>query len=809
MKVLSTKRTRRGKRKTSKHVSKNLRFLGVNAAGLKSKLLTFKKVLFELQPSVFFIEETKFKNSGKIKIDNYDIFELIRTNREGGGLALGCLKSLNPVWVREGNDMVEAISVDIFIKNLKIRCCAAYGCQENDVNDRKNAFWEYLYDEVVFARNSGAGLVLHFDGNLWAGKNIIPGDPRPQNRNGKLFQEFLQSNPHLTVVNSLPICEGLITRRRYKDDKLEESVLDFFVVCDKVLPHITRMVIDNSKKHILTNYKPARKGGKSVDSDHFTEYMDLDLKITNEKPMRREVYNFKNKKSQLKFKTLTSGTKDFTNCFENDDASFLIQIENWRRVLKSYCGKAFRKIRIRKKMLKPINPEISKLINEKNELLKKKDDLNAEKTIEEIDRSISEREALNNRDKIMKNFKSYSDNPETINMQEMWKKNKKLWPKCGNNLPTAKKNHKGKLVSNPGGIRKLLAREYKDRLRKRPVRPDIADIRLRRKEIFRMKLKLAGMRQSRDWTMADLEEALRNLKNNKSRDFEGYLNELFKLDTIGDNLKESILMMFNKLKRKKLIPMFMNFCNITTVPKKGSKTELKNERGIFRVPIIRYILMRIMYNMKYWGIDENMSDCQMGARKGKSSRNNIFIVNGIIHEVRKSKKMKPVTLQIYDYAQMFDSIDLDQAISDIYDVGLNDDTLVLLHEANKDIQMAVKTNNGLTERQSLKDIVLQGDTWGSLLASVQVDSIGKECQDRGYGYMYKDSLFVSILGMVDDMLGITEAGYKAQQMNTFMNVKTAEKTLQSGPKKCSDRWTVQYEDNFHEWHAEVKHIICS
>ena len=98
--------------------------------------------------------------------------------------------------------------------------------------------------------------------------------------------------------------------------------------------------------------------------------------------------------------------------------------------------------------------------------------------------------------------------------------------------------------------------------------------------------------------------------------------------------------------------------------------------------------------------------------------------------------------------------------------------------------MAVKTTNGLTESQNLKDIVLQGDTWGSLLASVQVDSIGKECQENGYGYRYKDSLLVSILGMVDDMLGITEAGYKAQQMNTFMNVKTAEKTLQFGPTKC-------------------------
>ena len=220
--------------------------------------------------------------------------------------------------------------------------------------------------------------------------------------------------------------------------------------------------------------------------------------------------------------------------------------------------------------------------------------------------NISEIEALNKINKIVKYFKSFSDNHETINMQEMWKRNKKLWPKVGNNLPTAKKNHKGKLVSNPGAIKKLLAREYKDRLRRRPVRPDITDIRMGRKEITKLKLKLAGIRKSRDWTMDDLDEALRNLKSNKSRDFEGYLNELFKLNTIGDNLKESILLMFNKLKQKKLIPMFMNICNVTTVPKKGSKTKLKNERGIFRVPVIRYILMRVL---KYWEINENMSDC--------------------------------------------------------------------------------------------------------------------------------------------------------------------------------------------------------
>ena len=58
--------------------------MGINAAGLRPKLSTFKKVLNELKPSVFFIEETKFKDSGKWKIENYDIFELVRGSRDGG-----------------------------------------------------------------------------------------------------------------------------------------------------------------------------------------------------------------------------------------------------------------------------------------------------------------------------------------------------------------------------------------------------------------------------------------------------------------------------------------------------------------------------------------------------------------------------------------------------------------------------------------------------------------------------------------------------------------------------------------------------
>ena len=759
-----------------------MRFLGVNAAGLRPKILTFKKILNELKPSVFFIEETKYKDEGKLKIENYVIFELVRKSRDGGGgLALGCLKELNPVWVGDGGNEVEALSIVISVREMNIRCCVAYGCQENSKMENKRKFWEYLYAEVKKAKSSGSGLVIHFDGNLWAGSKIIPGDPRPQNNNGKLFEQFLQQNPHLTVVNSLPLCEGIITRRRQKNGILEESVLDFFIICDKVLPYVTKMEIDEDKKYILTNYEQVRKGGKASDTDHATQIMDVSLKIINEKPKRREMFNFQNKEGQQVFKNETTFTNDFTDCFKSE-LPLIEQIRYWRQKLNEYFGRAFKKIRIKPRTkIKSLSKELTELITLRNKLVIKN---GPQEKVNVINKTIADLEAVENRNIIIRNFKTLSEDPEKVDQNKMWKTMRKIWPKFGSNLPTAKKNHNGKIVTDPQALKMLLAKEYTERLRTRPIRNDFSENEKYKNMIFDIKMKIASLTKSPDWSILDLEQALKDLKTKKSRDFEGLLNEIFKQEVIGEDLKNSLLIMFNKIKKEQKIPEFFNFANITTIPKKGSKLELKNERGIFRVSVIRSILMRLIYNSKYPAIDENISDCQMGGRRNKNSKYNIFIVNGIIHEVLKNRNSKPVLLQIYDYAQMFDAINLKKAISDIYDAGLKDDNLILIQKANEQISMAVNTPAGLSERQKIDNCVLQGDTWGSLLASVQVDTIGQECEDSGLGYRYKDQIQVTMLGMVDDMLGITEAGYRAHQLNAIINTLSAEKGLQFGVSKC-------------------------
>ena len=71
---------------------------------------SFDRLLAETNCSIFFLQETKLRRQGTIKsqnFQNYVIFELIRKQKCGGGLAKGVAKELSPIWISEGNDGVE------------------------------------------------------------------------------------------------------------------------------------------------------------------------------------------------------------------------------------------------------------------------------------------------------------------------------------------------------------------------------------------------------------------------------------------------------------------------------------------------------------------------------------------------------------------------------------------------------------------------------------------------------------------------------------------------------------------------------
>ena len=65
---------------------------------------------------------------------------------------------------------------------------------------------------------------------------------------------------------------------------------------------------------------------------------------------------------------------------------------------------------------------------------------------------------------------------------------------------------------------------------------------------FDMKMKLALSNESEPWSLNDLDKVLKSLKSGKSRDPNGWVNEIFHPDVAGMDLRKSMLILFNKIK---------------------------------------------------------------------------------------------------------------------------------------------------------------------------------------------------------------------------------------------------------------------
>ena len=205
---------------------------------------------------------------------------------------------------------------------------------------RKESFWKYLNVEVQKAKDDEAGLILQMDGNLWAGNNIIKGDVKKQNQNGRYFERFLQENSHLNMVNALNLCEGKITHVRHTRERTGESILDFFVVCDLILPLVSKMTIYSRGEIALSRYK-----NRVVNSDHRMLKLEVNLTFHKEKNHERvEVFNVRNKQCQKVFCEVTLKEGMFTKCFKSQEENIFVQFKRWQRIFNKAIHTSFRKI---------------------------------------------------------------------------------------------------------------------------------------------------------------------------------------------------------------------------------------------------------------------------------------------------------------------------------------------------------------------------------------------------------------------------------------------------------------------------------
>ena len=361
---------------------------------------------------------------------------------------------------------------------------------------------------------------------------------------------------------------------------------------------------------------------------------------------------------------------------------------------------------------------------------------------------------------------------------------KKLCPRS-RDPPTAMLDDNGNLVKDEEKVRELAMNAFKKRLENKPMKEGMEDLKESKEELAKKLMEVAKQNKTPPWKIKDLEKVLKQLKKDKSRDPLGLANEIFRSEVAGDDLKKAILHMMNRIKEEQKYPQALEVCNISSIyKKKGPRNSFNSYRGIFRVTIFRAILDRLIYNDEYAKLDAYLTDCNVGGRKYRNIRDNIFVLNAVLNATRRQSK-EALDIQVYDIQTCFDSLWLHEVINCLYEAGFQNDKLPLLFLENSNAQVAIKIANGMSARKNIRNIIMQGSVWGSLCCVVLMEKLGKLVYSKPeLLHFYKGIVAVPTLQMVDDILGVKKCSPQSQQLNTVVNTFIECEKLTLSKQKC-------------------------
>ena len=173
----------------------------------------------------------------------------------------------------------------------------------------------------------------------------------------------------------------------------------------------------------------------------------------------------------------------------------------------------------------------------------------------------------------------------------------------------------------------------------------------------------------------------------------------------------------------------------------------------------------------------------------EQEKTEIFVITSLFSMLLSNSVVNgqedPIDVQVFDVEKCFDALWLQECINDLYEAGLNNDKLPPLFLENRNAKIAVKTTTGMSKRETIHNIVMQGTVWGSLFCTTSMDKLGKLMyENEQLLYKYKGVVDVPSLGMVDDILSIQKCSGKAVEANAVINSFIEMKKLTLSENKC-------------------------
>ena len=461
--------------------------------------------------------------------------------------------------------------------------------------------------------------------------------------------------------------------------------------------------------------------------------------------------------------------------------SLTLQTKSFLKRVNGYIHQRFKKVKIYTKK----DHQLEDLYN-KRRYLRTKEDQNSKEELEQLEEKLAQKYSESMYKKIKHELKAMNGEEGGYNPGHLWKLKKKLSPQQ-RDTPTTMKDESGKLLTTTDEIVKEAQKHYRKVVEQKPIEKGLEAHQIQREALCEERLKIASQNKTPMWTPEDVRIAIKSLNIGISKDPYGIPNEILKEGIAGNGLIKALVVLMNKIKdNPKDYPEAMNLCNVTSIYKnKGDRNKFDSHRGVFRTTFLRNLLDRLIYNDKYKNVDENLTDCNVGSRRRRNIRDNLFVMNALMNASQKGHN-QPCDINVYDVRKCFDFLWLMECINDLFESGLNNDKLNILYYSNINAQIAVKTSNGVSEKFNIQKVVMQGTVWAGLMCTTTMDKLGKQFYaNPNMMYKYRSEALVPPLQMVDDVICASKCGNQVITSNAAITMFAKLKKLELSETKCA------------------------
>ena len=285
------------------------------------------------------------------------------------------------------------------------------------------------------------------------------------------------------------------------------------------------------------------------------------------------------------------------------------------------------------------------------------------------------------------------------------------------------------------------------------------------------------------FTSEELNEAIDNLKRNKTGGPDGLITELFK-DMNADN-RARLLDLYNEIYEKEEIPTHFNEAWVVQLYKPGKIPEhYSSYRPIALLNITYKILAKMIQARLRDELDDRIVPFQFGYRRGKSTSEPIFIARRA-QEIAERHGTQLYMLAL-DYSKAFDSIPHSELTESLTRTGASNKNIALVAAIYSNPKFRIKIPEGISEEHPQTIGIRQGCPLSPYLYIIATSCLMKDfLQDyQNQIQVIPEGLQYPTLLFADDTLLMTST---ARQMTDTLGLIIAHSNncnLSLNKEKC-------------------------